>query len=104
MKLEEFISNTLISITNGIQSANKITNVGESKVLFVMEPSREYKDRSDGCIKFDVAVTTSKADSSKGGGQIIIWSVGIGGEKKSDISDQIVSRIKFNITPDSTVA
>ena len=104
MELEEFISKTLISIAKGMKSANEETKLEDGRVLFTIEPVSWYKDRTDGCIKFDVAVTASKESGLKGGGGIRIWSIGLDGKKEVSTSDQIVSRIKFNIAPQVTVA
>ena len=103
MELEEFISKTLISITKGMKSANAETKLEDGRVLFIIEPASWHKDRTDGCIKFDVAVTASKESGIKGGGGIKILSVGIDGQKETNTSDQMVSRIKFNIAPQVTV-
>mgnify|MGYP001572776926 FL=1 len=96
MELEEFISKTLVSIAKGIKSANK--DMGQS--FFTIEPISYQKNRTDGCIEFDVAVTASKGTGSKVGGEIKIWPVGLGGKKETNISDQTVSRIKFSVAPE----
>lgn len=102
MELEEFISKTLVGIYNGVKNANKdIDNSGQSS-YFNIESSSWHKDRSDGYIKFDVAVTANNSDSIKKGAGIRVWSVGIGGENEKNTSEQIVSRIKFGIAPSIT--
>lgn len=106
MELEEFISKSLVGIYRGVKEANKqisATNVsGGTDSYFNIESSSWHKDRSDGYIKFDVAVTVSNSNGSKGGAGIKVWSVGIGGEKDSLASNEIVSRIKFGIAPSLT--
>ena len=99
MELEEFISKTLISIANGIKSAN--TKMKQS--FFTIEPISWQEKRTDGCIEFDVAVTASKGTGSKIGGGIRIWSVGFNSKKDTNISDQTVSRIKFKIAPEKKI-
>jgi len=102
MELEEFISKTLVSIYKGVKSANKdIDNTGKSS-YFNIESSSWHKDRSDGYIKFDVAVTASNLEGAKGGAGIRVWSIGIGGEKETSTSEQTVSRIKFGVAPSIT--
>ena len=49
-----------------------------------------------------MAVTATNINGTKGSAGIRVWSVGIGGEKESSVSDQVVSRIKFGIAPSVT--
>ncbi len=98
MELEEFISKTLTSIYKGVKSANKEI----SKNYFYIEAASNHKDRSDGYIKFDVAVTATTAEESKGAAGIRVWSIGVNGEKETMLTDQVVSRIKFGIAPSVT--
>jgi len=103
MELEEFISKTLVSIMKGVKSANKELKVSENdNAAYFIESASNHKDRTDGYIKFDVAVTTTKETGIKGTGGIKVWSIGIGGEKETNSSDQVVSRIKFGVAPNYT--
>ena len=97
MELEEFITKTLTSIAKGIKSANK-----DNDLKFSIKPSGA-KAKGDGAIEFDIAVTLSKKKGQKGGIGISILSVGLKGQKESGISDETVSRIKFNVTPDKII-
>jgi hypothetical protein len=101
MELDEFISKTLVSIRKGLKSANG--ELGGAPV-YMIEPSSWYKDREDGCIKFDVAVTAVKESETKGTAGIKIWSVGLDGKKGTNTTDQVVSRIKFNIAPNNAIS
>jgi hypothetical protein len=105
MELEEFISKTLVSIYKGVKSANKEIEVisTSSGSYFNIEAAGTHKERADGYIKFDVAVTASNSADLKGGAGIRVWSIGIGGEKETSTSEQIVSRIKFGIAPSMTI-
>ena len=97
MELEEFISRTLISISKGIKSANK-------EVIFGNGPSFKLQPvHKDGYIQFDVAVTASKAKGTKGGAGIKLWAMSLSGQKEGKVSDQSVSRIKFNIMPNTDI-
>ena len=102
MELEEFISKTLVGIYRGVKNANKEIDGAGSTSYFNIESSSWHKDRSDGYIKFDVAVTASNSSDIKGGAGIRVWSVGIGGEKEASTSEQVVSRIKFGVAPSVT--
>jgi len=97
MELEEFISKTLINIVKGINLANKDTKMG-----FMIE-SNGRRENSNGNIHFDIAVTVTKKKNQKGKMGIGILSVGLSGAKEKDTSDQMVSRIKFDISSDSLV-
>ena len=99
MELEEFISKTLTSITRGIKIVNKNE---DSRNLFQLEPVN-WKEKSDGTIKFDIAVTAKKGGSKKGSGGILVLSLGLTGSKEATASSETVSRIKFNIAPASIV-
>ena len=102
MELEEFISKTLVGIYKGVKSANKEIDSTGSSSYFNIESSSCHKERTDGYIKFDVAVTASNSADLKGSAGIRVWSIGIGGEKETTTSEQIVSRIKFGIAPSVT--
>lgn len=102
MELEEFISKTLVGIYNGVKQANMKIGGSDSSSYYNIESSSWHKDRSDGYIKFDVAVTASNSDGTKGDAGIRVWTIGIGGEKETNTSEQIVSRIKFGIAPSVT--
>lgn len=102
MELEEFITKTLVGIYNGVRSANKEIGTPGSTPYFNIESSSWHKERTDGYIKFDVAVTASNSTDSKGSAGVRVLSIGIGGEKETTTSEQIVSRIKFGIAPSVT--
>lgn len=97
MELEEFISKTLTSIAKGVKTANK-----DNGLNFVIEPTGR-KEKSDGNIKFDIAVTVTKKKGRKGEIGIGILSIGLTGSKKSDVSDETVSRIKFSVATENLI-
>ena len=99
MELEEFIKNTLVSIANGLHGANEELNKekGGESVRFAIEPFQ--REKAQGYISFDVAVTVSQETIKSGGGKIKIAIVNLGGEIDSAGVQEHVSRIKFNIIP-----
>lgn len=104
MDLQEFIKNTLVSIKNGIRDANVEFAKQEGKELgkdftavFVMEPNN--KEKSQGYIIFDVAVTVSQENNAKGGAGIKIAVANLGGDVSSTTSQANFTRIKFHIIP-----
>ena len=104
MELEQFIATALIGIAKGVRTANMGTqDFVPGHQLFFVEPASYYKDRSDGWIKFDIAVTASSEDSATGGGGIKVLSVGLTGAKEVRESSQIASRITFGIAPQTAI-
>jgi ethanolamine utilization microcompartment shell protein EutL len=100
MKLDQFISQTLISVVEGISKANK--EVFENKKLsqhsdpFSIGVFGEKQDDA-AYINFDIAVTVASevAADVKGGGDIVIASL----DTSAEISrkNENVSRVKFKI-------
>ena len=98
------ISKTLTSIVKGVKSANKeLSGITESQNYYWVDAASNHKDRSDGYIKFDVAVTVSAGKETKGSAGIRVLSIGLEGERGVIESDQTVSRIKFGIAPSVTI-
>ncbi len=104
MELHEFIKNMLVDIHKGVQNAN-IALTPEGKALgkdaaavFTMEHG------TAGEIAFDVAVTVSKETKQAGGGKIEIVIADLGGEISGISTQQYVSRIRFQISPVSSIA
>ena len=109
MELEEFIKTTLVNIKNGLHKANLEFAKQEGKVLgediaavFVMEPHN--RDKIQGFITFDVAVTVSQENKKTGGGSLRIAIASLGGEIGDIKSQEHVSRIKFHIIPNRPVS
>lgn len=100
MKLQEFITETLIEISNGIREANDIRlatqNVAQnSQRTFFLRPGSESEHGAG--IAFDVAVTTKKAGGGKGGAKIHLSVVEaeLGGGGVA--SKESISRIQFTV-------
>jgi len=100
MDLDEFIAKTLVSIKTGVENANKVEGGGS----YMIEPSAWFKDRSDGAVKFDIAVTASKEITKAGGAGIKVLSIGIGGQKEVAHADEVVSRIKFSVAINTAIS
>lgn len=108
MELDVFIKHTLVSIKRGIREANAELATLEGKTLgqdgqalFAMEGFG--RDRKEGYIHFDVAVTVSHEDKKSGGGGVKIAVVNIAGGKDNTVSQEHVSRIQFHILPYSVI-
>lgn len=97
MDLEEFVKNTLVSITKGVFGANKELSKSDFKTeQFSLVP---YKDKEHGVISFDVAVVVSKESKKSGKGTFKIAILDAGGGKANRDIEEKVSHIKFNIIP-----
>ena len=103
MNLKDFIENTLVEISDGIEAANERLNKHDKRLFakYVMGNSSDDNEQSKIC--FDVAVTSSKNGSAKTKGKFNIFVVDaeIGGE--AAISNQNVSRVKFEVSTNQTV-
>jgi len=100
MELQEFVTETLLEISNGVHEANNI-RLGEkakdpnaSRTFFLRPGS---KSENGAGIEFDVAVTTKKAGEGKAGAKLKLSVVeaelgGGGGASKES-----VSRIRFTV-------
>ena len=90
MELQEFIENSLISIINGVRNTNNKTKNEEFSMLEINSADK---------IAFDIAVTTSENKEREGGAGIKVFSLSLGGDIKSELTNQNISRIKFEIRP-----
>lgn len=103
MKLQDFVSETLKQIINGVKEAQE----GAEKAGAIISPdshltyeNKKYlfcSGRLVEHVEFDVAVTTSKGKETKGGLGIFVAGIGLGTQGKSDASSISVSRIKFSL-------
>ena len=85
MKLDEFVKQTLLDITNAVADAQ-----AESKLYIAPGTVEGQKVVSPQSVQFDIAVTTNK----EGGGGISILSFG---EAKASLSSEVSNRISFSV-------
>ena len=114
MNLETFISESLTQIARGVEKAasnlhdsNAIVNPRNVKPipndssiyggLVEDDSGRPSYLRLIETIDFDVAVTVTEGKETKGGIGILVGSVGLGSQGKSDSGHSAVSRLKFRI-------
>jgi len=106
MQLDQFISESLNQIFRGISNAKKEANeLGFQVNPWIVggrsDPSGLLIDRETKTpvkvVEFDVAVTTTESDQSKGGAGIFIAPLAIGAQKKTSETNMVVSRIKFSV-------
>jgi hypothetical protein len=108
MKLDEFITGTLISIIKGIKDAQDFAKENGSTInpsigqwdknkILTTYKGNEHGIYAINTIDFDIAITTSNAKELGGEGGIGVYAMKLGG-KISDIDkNENVSRIKFGL-------
>lgn len=85
MRLDEFVKQTLLDITNGVARAQS-----EAKLWIAPGKVEGEPVNSPQMVSFEVAVTVSK----EGSGGVSVWSIG---EMKGGASTESVNRISFEI-------
>jgi hypothetical protein len=111
MDLETFIAQSLIQIANGVEKASdalKSTSTvinpksvsgahkGDMNVFGYLDTQDQHL-RTVQKIEFDVAVLASEGKETKGGIGIVVGSIGLGTQGKSESESSSHSRIKFTI-------
>ena len=91
MNLEEFISQTLLDITQGIEKANKVSN------RFQLSGQIHQRGVSGESVEFDVGLQVSHSKQKGGKGGISVASVGIKGEANSVDGYESTHRLKFKL-------
>ena len=107
MDLEEFIRNTLVSLHDGVQSANKAImgkQIGEGKTLtYAIEGIMGTDSKANPVIEFDVAVVASEGSESEGGAKLRIPFISAGGGGSSSAGSEATSRVRFRIVSISAI-
>lgn len=115
MDLKEFVKETIVQISNGIEEANSELKESEAMVnpIYVQLNSNDAqgygrtKERDPDCenpdsnllqkVDFDVAVSVEAGKQGSAGAKLSIASIGIGAEGKTESSNKSESRIKFSL-------
>jgi hypothetical protein len=101
MDLDEFIKETLVQIARGVTMANaelepeRVKENGKTlPKLFLLQPGG---GRQEAGVAFDIAVTTHKDTSAKGGSKVrlAVFEADLSG--KGGITKTDVSKIQFSI-------
>lgn len=85
LKLDEFVKQTLLNITNGVAEAQLVT-----KLYIAPGFVAEQRLTEPQMVKFDVTVTVSK----EAGGGISVWSIG---DAKAGVNSQQTNKISFEV-------
>ena len=106
MQLQDFISQSIQQIVNGIrqsQQENKTDariNPSGLKLGSSLKQQELYDFENQmllSSVEFDVAVTAEETTGTKGGIGIFVGAVGVGSQGKTDTRSSSVSRIKFTV-------
>ncbi|HWB54617.1 MAG TPA: hypothetical protein VG722_10505 [Tepidisphaeraceae bacterium] len=111
MELKDFIKQTLVSISSAISEVNgelkpldALANPRHAHPLNEKHTSLIYGYIEPGGVKrivhsveFDVAVLASEGKETKGGIGVVVASIALGSQGKSDSSQSSQSRIRFSI-------
>ncbi len=85
MKLDKYVKQTLLDITNGVSAAR------EESPLWIAPGNYEGVNQiTPQMVSFDIAVTVNK----EGGGEIQVWSLG---NLKAEVSSEQINRISFDV-------
>ena len=105
MELNEFISQTIKEIFDGIKNVQSNYKTDNGSVnsdtiscntdVWKLWGKDTYQPAH--LIEFDVAVTTTEGKGTKGGIGVFVGPVGLGSQGKSEISNTSYSRIKFSV-------
>ena len=112
MELRRFIKETLLQIAQGIEDASNaldqttaivnprnIAGSGgtiDSKVYGYLATDKSFRQAVQS-INFDVAISAEHGTETKGGIGIVVGTVALGSQGKSDASNTSQSRIQFTI-------
>lgn len=106
IKLEDFVSETLRQILNGIVKAQENAKelggeVNPSTANYRTDQGMQLYDYRDGSliehVNFDVVVTTSEGTETKGGIGVFVGPIGLGSHGYSNATNQSISNIKFTV-------
>lgn len=106
MELKDFVSETLKQILEGVKTAQeysknaggKISPSGMGQTASNTHPQIYAKNGEFvQMIKFDVAVTTTEDDKTKGGVGVFVGAFGIGLQGENGIQNSAINRIQFNV-------
>lgn len=93
MKLEDFVSETLKEVMQGVKKSQATSNEHGGCIAphYLKLSENMYK------IEFDIAVTTTEGTSTQSGVGVFVGPVALGSKGHSDASSQSLSRIKFSV-------
>jgi len=101
MELDEFVKNTMLQITKGVQAAQADEDVGQHISPKLRRGSNEGPETTQRlavqAVDFDVAVTAATTKEGAAGGGIQVAGLSIGGGGTVAAENQTISRIRFQV-------
>jgi hypothetical protein len=103
MDLENFVSETLIQIINGVRAAQSATANTGAKINMLLAPSTlgdtpiESPSVPIERVDFDIAVTATEGEGRKGGINVVAGVFGAKGQVESHALSSSVSRVRFGV-------
>lgn len=104
IKLQDFISDTLKQIIDGVADAQEYAKIKNSyiNVNTTEYSGHEIKIKKNSApepqlIEFDIALTTTEDQNIKGGLGIFVTGIGLGYQGETKTMGSEISRIKFSI-------
>ena len=100
MDLKTFVSETITQIADGIKDAQaKETGAWICPPVKPNQQENAIRDGQDAAqmLSFDIAVTTTDASGSTGGGSLKVLGVSLGGGINQETQNAVASRVQFSI-------
>ena len=108
MELQEFISQTLRQIIDGVRDAQTHALQHGARVNPQVSAARVHAAKGNEIwdeqsrtvgreVQFDVAISTSEGAASKGGAGLFVGPLALGARGESESTDTSSSRIKFSV-------
>jgi len=106
MELNEFVSQAITQIIDGVKEAQEHANVKGALVApglstkvalksgYVYDINFSWVEHN---IDFDVAITTSEGMEGRVGAGIFVAGITLGGSGKGEMYNQTISRLKFSV-------
>ncbi len=96
MDLQEFVSQTLVQIIQGVKDAQQEARKHGGKV----NPDQSHspfpgKDIQN--VEFDVALTVTEGTGTKGGMGLVVGPLALGTQGESKAQNSSVSRVRFSV-------
>jgi hypothetical protein len=103
LTLDDFISETLKQIIDGVKTAQKHAvsrgakvNPAGKRLQASTRTTHETEPRST-IVEFDIALAAHEGKQKKGGVGVFLASVGVGGQAQSEATVSSTSRVKFRL-------
>lgn len=108
MELRQFIVETLKQVFEGVSEVmREPLEFDKEHLAFRINPRTRVHEthgvpwddngQPTQSVEFDVAVTTTESAESEVGAKISVAGFGVGGQKQSELSNSVVSRVKFSV-------